>query len=363
MKNRDIGYIDLDKLPLQPRRCGFVLTAILARHNWRHAVKDKGVSYDTMEDRRQFLFRTFAYLRDNPTKSFKLDPRSLSGRHVHFLFEHWQQRARAGELGPSSLQKIHSMLRTFAGWIGKPDLVKPLSAYIDDKALFKRSYVATQSKTWRSQGVDADVMIAEVEARDAYAGAALRLMAAFGLRFKEAVMLRPHVDVYTATQAGRPDDEPMAYLHTHRGTKGGRERFVPIDTPYRQRAVDVARAVARSHEGSVSNPRHDLERAIRHLRYVMEEFGITKADLKVVPHGLRHQYAADEYQAVTGHAPPVEGGAVVDREVDRLARRSVSSKLGHGREQIVNAYVGDAASATPLGSLDIVSRSESSPSA
>src|SRR5205085_12548515 len=133
MKKRDIGHIDLGKLPFQPRRCGFVLTELLAQHNWRHAVKDKGVSYDTMEDRRQFLFRTFAYLRDNPTKSFKLDPRSLSGRHVDFLFEHWEQRARAGELGPSSLQKIHSMLRTFAGWIGKPDLVKPLSAYIKDK--------------------------------------------------------------------------------------------------------------------------------------------------------------------------------------------------------------------------------------
>jgi integrase len=362
MKNRDIGYIDLDKLPLQPRRCGFVLTAILARHNWRHAVKDKGVSYDTMEDRRQFLFRTFAYLRDNPTKSFKLDPRSLSGRHVDFLFEHWQQRARAGELGPSSLQKIHSMLRTFAGWIGKPDLVKPLLAYIDDKALFKRSYVATQSKTWRSQGVDVDAMIAEVEARDAYAGAALRLMAAFGLRFKEGVMLRPHLDVYTATQAGRPDDEPMTYLHTHRGTKGGRERFVPIDTPQRRRAVDVARAVARSHEGSVSNPHHNLVRAIRHLRYVIEESGITKAGLKVVPHGLRHQYAADEYQAATGHAPPVEGGVVVDRELDHLARRGVSNKLGHNREQIVKAYLGQSGSAAPppAGSLDVATSSESS---
>ena len=121
----------------------------------------------------------------------------------------------------------------------------------------------------------------------------------------------------------------------------------------------------RSHEGSVSNPRHDLERAIRHLRYVMEEFGITKADLKIVPHGLRHQYAADEYQAATGHAPPVEGGAVIDRELDHLARRGVSNKLGHNREQIVKAYLGQSGSAAPppAGSLDVATSSESSPAA
>src|SRR5436190_18414247 len=31
---------------VMPHPC-FVLTALLAQHNWRHAVKDKGVSYDT----------------------------------------------------------------------------------------------------------------------------------------------------------------------------------------------------------------------------------------------------------------------------------------------------------------------------
>jgi hypothetical protein len=54
------------------------------------------------------------------------------------------------------------------------------------------------------------------------AAASLRLMQAFGLRFKESLMLRPHQDVLTAQQAGRPADGPARYLDTHRGTKGGR---------------------------------------------------------------------------------------------------------------------------------------------
>jgi hypothetical protein len=76
-------------------------------------------------------------------------------------------------------------------------------------------------KTWRAQGVDADAVIREVEAHDRHAAASLRLMQAFGLRFKESLMLRPHQDVLTAQQAGRPADGPARYLDTHRGTKGG----------------------------------------------------------------------------------------------------------------------------------------------
>ena len=67
---------------------------------------------------------------------------------------------------------------------------------------------------------------------------------------------------------------------------------------------------------------------------------MTKADLKVTPHGFRHQYAADEYERVTGVRPPVEGGAAPDKAIDAAARRDVSMKLGHGRPDISNAYLG-----------------------
>lgn len=49
-------------------------------------------------------------------------------------------------------------------------------------------------------------MIRGVEACDVHAAAALRLMHAFRLRFKESTMLRPHVDVLTAAQVGQPED-------------------------------------------------------------------------------------------------------------------------------------------------------------
>ena len=66
-------------------------------------------------------------------------------------------------------------------------------------------------KAWRAQGVDVQACILAVAEQDENAAASLALMAAFGLRFKEAVMLRPHVDVVTAEQAGsHPATVPSA---------------------------------------------------------------------------------------------------------------------------------------------------------
>ena len=155
-------------------------------------------------------------------------------------------------------------------------------------------------------------------------------------------MCRPHADVVTAAQAGsRPRHGHVS--PRHRGTKGGRRRYVPIDTPERQRAVDIARLIAKDENESVSDPRLTLTQAIRHLRYVLECCGMTKADLKVTPHGFRHQYAADEYLNLTGSPPPVNGGDAVERALDIATRRDIAERLGHGRVQITNAYLGSSA--------------------
>jgi integrase len=337
--------VELDRLPLQPQRWKYVLALILERHNWRHSTKSKGVSHATMEERRQFCFRIFSFLRDNPVTCFKLDPRSFSGRHVDLLMADWRQRAERGELGAATLQKNHSFLTTFAGWIGKPKLVKPLSAYFADPALITRSYIAISPKGWRDRGVNVDQVLSKVERHDLHAAASLRLMQAFGLRFKEACMLRPHADVLTAVQAGQAGCDTALYLFTHRGTKGGRKRYVPIDTDARLQAIKLAQGLVIGENDSISDPQLTLVQAIRHLRYVMERFGVTKKALGVVPHGLRHQYAADEYQDATGSAAPVNGGQPVDRVVDMAARQAIAERLGHGRTQIVNAYLGS--SSTP----------------
>jgi integrase len=212
-------------------------------------------------------------------------------------------------------------------------------------------------------------------------------MRAFQLRFKESLMLRPHADVLSEAQAagllarqGR-DDEPSRrgdgnpdghassagavdfWLDTHRGTKGGRRRLLPIDSDIRRSAIAYAGRVAVGANDSVADPRRELKPAIRRLRYVMERFGITLAGLKVTPHGLRHQGAAEQYEAITGEKPPIAGGSSVDPATDRLARREIARDLGHRRVGISNVYLGQpsAAAAKPGAAKTPVDRGGSPP--
>jgi len=329
----------LDDMPLNPKRSGYVLQLILQEHNWQHSSKPKGVSHKTMAERTRFCFWLFDFLRAHP-KHFKLDPRSFSGRHVEAVTQYWREEARAGRMSPATIQTYFSFLKTFAGWIGKPKLLKPIECYFDDPKLYQRHLAAGVDKSWRAKGVDAATVIQEVEAYDVHAAASLKLMQAFQLRFKESVMLRPHTDVITAAQAGKPNAGVAFYLDTHRGTKGGRERLLPINTAQCLASIDYARRVTVGVNESVSDPRLSLQQAMRRLRYVMERFGITRAGLGVVPHGLRHQGAADDYESTTGTPPPVAGGSAVDPALDLQARREIAARLGHGRISITNAYLG-----------------------
>ena len=63
-------------------------------------------------------------------------------------------------------------------------------------------------------------------------------------------------------------------------------------------------------------------------------------------HGLRHAYAHNRYEELTGWLCPAAGGSVAkdltqeQRELDREARLTISRELGHEREAVVAAYPG-----------------------
>jgi len=63
-------------------------------------------------------------------------------------------------------------------------------------------------------------------------------------------------------------------------------------------------------------------------------------------HGLRHAYAQNRYEELTGWECPAVGGpdhkslTLEQRDVDREARLTISQELGHEREAVVSAYIG-----------------------
>jgi len=60
-------------------------------------------------------------------------------------------------------------------------------------------------------------------------------------------------------------------------------------------------------------------------------------------HDLRAAYACERYEQLTGRpAPVVAGERVADKREDLAAREIISAELGHGRVDVVSAYVGSA---------------------
>lgn len=62
-------------------------------------------------------------------------------------------------------------------------------------------------------------------------------------------------------------------------------------------------------------------------------------------HELRAAYACERYEQITQLRAPINGGQCcqLDKHLDRDARRQISCELGHGRIEVVAAYIGGRA--------------------
>ena len=331
----------LPDVPYDARNWKAILQAPIRQCNGQRSKLEVSASYQTREDRARFYFRFFRELR---SQGRFVDPRQLGERHVRIVVGLWVEQ----HLTPATMQKYLSHLRTFATWIGKPGLVRAPQAYLPNEALFRRSYVAQVDKGWDAQGIDADDLITRIQSFDHYVGAQLCAMRAFGLRPKEVAMLRPADSVVSAdvvpaiVRAFDLGNSVTHYLLVERGTKGGRTRYIPINTPERQQAVDLLCREFPHHGDALGDPACSLKENRRRFRYVLERFGVTKAGLGVTAYGLRHQFAHDIYRRSTGTKAPIQAGAAAGLGVDQVARADAARQLGHSRVRIASAYLGSA---------------------
>ncbi len=261
--------------------------------------------------------------RDLEPLGFKLsDAKNLKGKHLVALGKHWERQAIAGKLKPSTIQGRFSMLRVFAHWIGKDGIVEATHKYADP-ALVKRSSICSHDHSWAAQSVDVAAKLEEISQKDGRVGLQLRLELAFGLRGKEAIMLRPYLA------------DKGAYLDVSVGTKGGRPRAVPINTTEQRKLLDEAKAFAATKDSSTSDPSRSLSQWKNHYYYVLHSRGNG-----LTGHGLHHAYGNDRYKELSGQDSPVRGGKLVRREDDRATRLQVAEELGHSRESITTHYLG-----------------------
>lgn len=290
----------------------------------QHQYRNKVVSHRTCDARLSELGLCIRQLGEG---GFKL--RSLMGlgqRHIAHLAQRWTSEGIAA----ATMQTRFSHLRWLAAALGKGGLVRDPESYDVPPEQARRHLVAQQDKSWSAHGVDPAERIAVIEAIDPQVALQVRLMFEFGLRAKEAILIRP--------QLAHIGD----YLRVEEGTKGGRTRLVPIRNESQRAAIEAAKEAARhGSRGTLIREGSSFKRAKNRLYYVCKKVGLTKRELHVTCHGLRHEYANDLYEARAGQPSAVRGGStILDRARDLAARREVTQDLGHARLDVTASYTG-----------------------
>lgn len=304
------------------------LRRIIDANKTKHALKDKTVSTRTKEHRNDVLYQSFTELRK---LGYKLDdPSHLREKHFVALLNHWIEN----KLSAATIQGRASVLRVFCTWIGRPNLIKSLKEYVEDTSLITRKQAAQVDKSWVGNGVSFQAILKLVDAYDLQAGAQLRIIKAFGLRREEAICLQP----IRAMKLG----EHRQAIFVEKGTKNGLKRYVSLDNDEKRAALEFACQLAKVTEAHIGWEGLTLKQAVKRMANIMQKFGVTKKELGVTLHGLRHERLHEIHEEITGEPCAIRGGKPenIDPDLELKARHIMTTEAGHARICITTAYSG-----------------------
>ena len=154
-----------------------------------------------------------------------------------------------------------------------------------------------------------------------------RLEAAFGLRREEEIKFTP-----------ARDDRGGCIRLKGSTTKGGRPREVPVRHAAQRALLDEARRLVGS--GALTPPQRTYKQQLKVYESQTRDAGLYRM------HRLRHGYALERYEELTGWKAPAAGGprrrslAGARQRIDTVARRSIAEELGHSRLGVAGVYLG-----------------------
>ncbi len=262
------------------------------------------------------------------------DARQIDRKVLADYAEYLRDMVGRGDLAVSTAQnRLSSVNRTMAALRGDQcvKLPSPSKALGMQRTGVRHSVPQGQEREQVKQIVHA--LCGQHQLR---AAAIVLLARATGMRLREAILADLPRLSREANDLGR--------INIQDGTKGGRAgasapRWITVNDHVREAlgfAQQVSPAGSRNliapHE-SYLNLLHEISRPARAILHAHNLRGF---------HELRAAYACERYEQITQHCAPVSGGegCLVDRRLDREARRQISYELGHGRIDVVAAYIG-----------------------
>lgn len=241
--------------------------------------------------------------------------------------------ARGGLATSTAQNRLSSVNRTMAALRGDQyvKLPSPSKALGMQRNGVRQSVPQGQNREQVKQIVDA--LCSQHQLR---AAAIVLLARATGMRLREAILGDLPRLSREATDLGR--------INIQDGTKGGRAgasapRWIAVDD-YVRDALALAEQASPAGSRNLIAPHESylslLQTIVRPARDILHA-----QNLKGF-HELRAAYACERYEQITQHRSPINGGQCcqLDKNLDRQARRQISYELGHGRIDVVSAYIG-----------------------
>ncbi len=269
-------------------------------------------SYATQTNRERMLTLAANELHELGYRG--MSAQSLKPKHVEALVKHWFGQ----ELSIGTIKNRMATLRWWAQKVNKQNVIARSNEHY---GIPDRRFITNESKAKTVTGEQLE------KVRDEHVRMSLELQQAFGLRREEAMKFQPSF-------ADRGDHLVLKASWT----KGGRERVIPIRTEGQREVLTRARRLAGLGSLIPSNRNY-----VHQMR--VYEGNTRRAGLSHM-HGLRHAYAQDRYEELTGWKCPAAGGpdgktlTPEQKEIDYQARITISRELGHEREAITCAYLG-----------------------
>ena len=297
----------------------------LLKTNNKYRIDGKVASNKTQQERSTYLFQ---FMHELWAMEYKVMPKGIRPKHIKAVCEKYE----AAALAAATIQTRISFLRALCKWIGKPNMIGDIKEFFDDPDVIKRSYQATHDKSWDVPDIDKYRIIFQILADYPHIGFMLLLMDAFGLRRKEAVMLRPYLEYRDGM------------LHIRNGAKGGRVRSIPVTNEYQIEVMQRVLQFVGKDGRHMGDPNYDLKSNLSRYSRVVRQYGIKKTGLGalgITGHGLRAGFAMNQMES-KGLVPSVRGGEAnqLPAEQEKRVREEVSQQLGHNRPQITTAYSG-----------------------
>jgi hypothetical protein len=247
---------------------------------------------------------------------------------------HLRQQVEHGELAIATAQnRLSSVNRTMAALRGDQyvRVASPSKALEMWRTSVRHSVPQGQDREHVKRIVDV-----LCEHQIPRAAAIAQLARATGMRLREAIL----ADLPRLKREAEHYDK----INIQDGTKGGRggataPRWITVDDHIRE-ALRYAEQVSPDGSRNLLAPNEsylDFQREIvRPARDILHTHNLKGF------HELRAAYACERYEEITHHLAPINGGRCrrLDPRLDREARLQIGYELGHGRIDVVPAYIG-----------------------